>query len=186
MFRSVLAIALSLIPVSVSALPVQLETRDNTIIATVEQADENLSWVNYVVEDPHPPLDSQGVNVMAPYNDPPVGGFSYGVADNYPFYWDLDSCDRCPSRYLQSNRVGMFTDSPSEPNLQSGEAIVFVTHLVRIDSVDERSDRARWTVLNTFSWQLTVDGVEVIDDEISIDELTLDHQLMIRRDGGRW
>lgn len=122
---------------------------------------DRFSWVNYVEQDPYGIIDRQGQLLSTPYNDPPIGGYQYDAADELPFYWDVEECDGCRQRHhyqhpLISQKYQLvFEDIPSDPRLQPGEAIEFVTHLVGVKNHNSATKTAEWDVLNTFRWQLT-------------------------------
>ena len=122
---------------------------------------DRFSWVSYVEQDPYGITDRQGQLLSTPYNDPPIGGYQYDAADELPFYWDMEECDGCSPRYnynhplVSQQHQLVFEDTPSEPRLQPGEAIKFVTHLVGVKNYDPENKTAEWEVLNTFRWQLT-------------------------------
>ena len=122
---------------------------------------DRFSWVSYVEKDPHGITNQQGQLLSTPYNDPPMGGYQYDAADELPFYWDQEECDRCnPRHHYQHPLITqkyqlVFEDIPSDPRLQPGEAIEFITHLVGVKNYDAQNKKAEWDVLNTFRWQLT-------------------------------
>ena len=122
---------------------------------------DRFSWVSYVEKDPYGITNQQGQLLSTPYNDPPMGGYQYDAADELPFYWDMEECDRCSQRHhyqhplITQKYQLVFEDIPSDPRLQPGDAIEFVTHLVGVKNYDAQNKTAEWDVLNTFKWQLT-------------------------------
>lgn len=122
---------------------------------------DHFNWVSYVENDPHGIANQQGELLSTPYNDPPLGGYQYDSADRLPFYWDIEQCVRCSHRHNYQHPLVtkqyelVFEDVPSDPRLQPGEAIEFITHLVGVKSYDTQTNQAEWDILNTFKWQLT-------------------------------
>ena len=122
---------------------------------------KNFNWVNYVEKDPYGIADKQGNKLATPYNDPPLGGYQYDGADEFPFYWDIESCENCRSRHnYQHHRVInqfelVFEDMPSDYRLKNDESIDFITHLVGVKSYQLQQKKAQWQVLTTFRWKLT-------------------------------
>ncbi|MDJ0531174.1 MAG: hypothetical protein QNJ70_01550 [Xenococcaceae cyanobacterium MO_207.B15] len=156
---------------------------------------ERFAWVNYVEQDPHGIRDRNGKIVQTPYNDPPAGGYQYDAADNHPFYWDIERCDNCYSRHhyqhpkIKSKYQLVFEDHPSDPRLQSGESVNFVTHLVGVKSNSVESNQADWEILTTFSWKLTSPNIKKGRVSLvanNIDPLQLSPALLaqIEADGG--
>ena len=155
---------------------------------------QSFNWVNYVEQDPYGITDNKGNLLSLPYNDPPPGGYRYGGADSYPFYWDIEPCQNCHSRHyyqhpeiLQKHTL-TFEDHPSDYRLRSGEYVKFVTHLVGVtDSAN--SKQSSWEVLSTFEWQLTNDAmgksqVSLIASDRDITELSASLLSRIQEDGG--
>ena len=122
---------------------------------------KNFNWVSYVEKDPYGIADKQGNKLSTPYNDPPLGGYKYDGADEFPFYWDIESCENCRSRHnYQHHRVInqfelVFEDMPSDYRLKNDESIDFITHLVGVKSYRLKQKKAQWKVLTTFRWKLT-------------------------------
>ncbi|ELS01852.1 hypothetical protein Xen7305DRAFT_00015590 [Xenococcus sp. PCC 7305] len=122
---------------------------------------KNFNWVNYVEKDPHGIANNKGDKLVTPYNDPPFGGYQYDGADNFPFYWDIESCENCRSRHnYQHHQVKnqfelIFEDMPSDYRLKDQESIDFITHLVGVKSYNQAQKKAEWEVLTTFRWKLT-------------------------------
>ncbi len=122
---------------------------------------DSFNWVSYVEQDPHGITNQKGQLLTTPYNDPPIGGYQYDAADQLPFYWDVEECHGCSPRHNYQHSLVtqqyqlVFEDIPSDPRLQPGEAIKFVTHLVGVKNYDLQNKTAEWDVLNTFRWQLT-------------------------------
>ncbi len=122
---------------------------------------KNFNWVSYVEQDPYGITDNKGNQLSTPYNDPPVGGYQYDGADEFPFYWDIESCENCRSRHnYQHHKVVnqfelMFEDMPSDYRLKGEESINFITHLVGVKSYHRTEKKAQWEVLSTFRWKLS-------------------------------
>ena len=122
---------------------------------------ENFNWVSYVENDPYGIADNQGKKLSTPYNDPPLGGYQYDGADEFPFYWDIESCENCRYRHNYQHHKVMnqfeliFEDMPSDYRLQKDESIDFITHLVGVKSYHRTEKKAEWEVLTTFRWKLT-------------------------------
>lgn len=122
---------------------------------------ENFNWVSYVENDPYGITDNQGKKLSTPYNDPPLGGYQYDGADEFPFYWDIESCENCRYRHnYQHHQVVnqfelVFEDMPSDYRLKDEESINFITHLVGVKSYHRTEKKAEWEVLTTFRWKLT-------------------------------
>ncbi len=155
---------------------------------------ERFAWVNYVEQDPHGIRDRYGNIVPTPYNDPPPGGYQYQGADYHPFYWDMEKCDRCQSRHhyqhpkITSKFALVFEDHPSDPRLQSGESVNFVTHLVGVKS--QSSNKREWEILTTFSWKLTNNKrkqgrVSLMANNIKPSQLSSSLLAQIQADGGK-
>lgn len=143
---------------------------------------DHFNWVSYVENDPHGIANQQGELLATPYNDPPLGGYQYDFADKLPFYWDLEQCVRCSDRHNYQHPLVtkqyelVFEDMPSDPRLQPGEAIEFITHLVGVKSYDTQTNQAEWDILNTFKWQLANPipyhgQVSLIEDNIDITKI---------------
>ena len=121
---------------------------------------QNFNWVNYVEKDPHGIADNKGQKLATPYNDPPSGGYQYDGADEFPFYWDIESCKNCRPRHnYQHHQVAnqfelFFEDMPSDYRLRDQESIVFTTHLVGVTNYHKTQKKAEWEILTTFRWQL--------------------------------
>jgi hypothetical protein len=153
---------------------------------------ESFNWVSYVEQDPYGIADHRGQLLSLPYNDPPLGGYQYGLADNHPFYWDIEKCQNCHSRYyhkhprVQQKFVLTFEDSPSDYRLKPGETINFVTHLV---GIKQTGNSPQWDVLSTFTWQLTNNAtghgqVSLTAVSLDISELSPSVVSLIKKDGG--
>ena len=97
-------------------------------------------WINTVIQDPHGVEDREGVLQQVPYLDPPNGGFSYGIADYSPYYYDNDDCINCDPEYKVSyfwdNNIFTFKDYPADPRLTGLDQIIFNTCLV--DTKDDK------------------------------------------------
>lgn len=156
---------------------------------------QSFNWVSYVEKDPYGMTDYQGNILYLPYNDPPLGGYQYEAADNYPFYWDIEQCENCRSRYnyqhpkVQQKYTLYFEDSPSDYRLKEGETVVFVTHLVGIKKHNIEQNQSSWEVLNTFKWQLTNDAagrgkISLIAVNLPTSELSPSVLALIENDGG--
>ena len=157
---------------------------------------ERFAWVNYVEQDPYGIRDRHGKIVPTPYNDPPPGGYQYQGADYHPFYWDMDKCDKCQSRHhyqhpkITSKFSFVFEDHPSDPRLQSGESVNFVTHLVGVKSKSSDSHRTEWEILTTFSWKLSNNHkkqgrVSLMKNNINPSQLSSSLLAQIQADGGK-
>ncbi len=168
-------------------------------VATLDKLAKSLGyktfdWVNYVVNDPHGIKDHQGQSLSTPYNDPPAGGYEYGAADKYPFYWDIETCENCLPRHSakhprnRQNSSLTFEDNPSDYRLQKGESVTFITHLVgRKVEKSSQGHHYKWDILSTFSWELTntstgVGKVALLSS--SSQALTPSMLTQIRQDGG--
>ena len=122
---------------------------------------KNFNWVSYVENDPYGIEDNKGNKLSTPYNDPPSGGYQYDGADEFPFYWDIESCKNCRSRHNYQHHLVInqfeltFEDMPSDYRLKGQESIDFITHLVGVKSYQRTEKKAEWEVLTTFRWQLT-------------------------------
>ncbi len=122
---------------------------------------KNFNWVSYVEQDPYGIADNNGNQLSTPYNDPPSGGYQYDGADEFPFYWDIESCENCRSRHnYQHHKVLnqfelIFEDMPSDYRLKDEESIDFITHLVGVKRYNKTEKKAQWEVLTTFRWKLT-------------------------------
>lgn len=158
---------------------------------------KSFDWVNYVVEDPHGIKDHQGESLSTPYNDPPAGGYEYGAADNYPFYWDIEPCQNCHSRHNAKHprnhqRFSLtFEDNPSDYRLKNGESVIFVTHLVGRKTRKSPQDNFQWDILSTFSWELTntsagVGKVTLLSTSPQILKPSPSMLTQIKRDGGNF
>lgn len=148
---------------------------------------DHFNWVSYVEVDPHGVSDRDGNIMVAPYNDPPMGGYQYDSADRLPFYWDVVNCDRCQQRNHIQNRRNLqkfqlaFTDAPTDSRLQPGESIEFVTSLVGVKSIDSNQQDAKWDVLHTFRWKTAktaADDFEVSLVDNDVDTTQLPYSLM--------
>jgi hypothetical protein len=155
---------------------------------------DHFNWVSYVSQDPYGIADKNGKPLATPYNDPPQGGYYYDSADHLPFYWDVDKCDRCSSRYYYKNpKITndfelVFKDIPSDYRLKPGESIEFVTHLVGVESLDFQAGNARWQPLYTFKWKLTNSPlgegiVSLIKENVNLSDLPLSLQNQMLIDG---
>lgn len=86
--------------------------------------------------------------MSVPYNDPPVGGYEYDLADQLPFYWDVENCNDFKKRHHIQNRKNLqqfeltFQDAPTDNRLQPGESIEFITSLVGVKSIDQNYRQA--------------------------------------------
>ncbi|MGV2827612.1 hypothetical protein [Myxosarcina sp. GI1(2024)] len=156
---------------------------------------DHFNWVSYVEHDPYGMANKAGSLLSTPYNDPPPGGYQYETADELPFYWDLEECDRCQQHYhYRHPRITrkfelIFEDFPSDHRLQPGEAVKFVTHLVGVKNYDLRSQQAKWNVITTFRWKLTnsVRGkgkVSLIEKDVALTELSPSLLTAMQTEGG--
>ena len=156
---------------------------------------QSFNWVSYVEKDPYGMADRQGNLLSVPYNDPPLGGYQYDAADNYPFYWDIEQCENCHSRHnyqhpqVKQKYALNFEDSPSDYRLKEDETVEFTTHLV--GTIDTNSDRKQtsWDVLTTFKWQLTNDAagrgqISLIAVDLKTSELSPSLLALMQNDGG--
>ena len=144
---------------------------------------DHFNWVSYVETDPHGIVDSSGVPLSTPYNDPPQGGYRYDSADRFPFYWDVVDCDRCKQRHHVKNYNNsqpfdlVFEDAPADYRLQPGEAIEFITNLVGVKKLDKEQNQTEWEVIHTFRWKLTYptshqSQVSIIDDNVLLNKIS--------------
>lgn len=156
---------------------------------------KNFNWVNYVEHDPYGIADKQGNQLSTPYNDPPLGGYQYDGADEFPFYWDIESCENCRSRHnYQHHQVInqfelVFEDMPSDYRLKDDESIDFITHLVGVKSYELNQKQAQWEILTTFRWKLTnsPDGrgqVSLVSFDINPQTLPPSLLSQVQLDGG--
>ena len=156
---------------------------------------QSFNWVSYVEQDPYGMIDYRGNLLSLPYNDPPLGGYEYGAADNYPFYWDIEQCENCHSRYnyrhpkVKQKYALYFEDSPADYRLKEGETVEFITHLVGVVDRNSEYNRSSWEVLTTFKWQLTNDAegrgqVSLIAVNLLTSELSPSVLASIQKDGG--
>lgn len=156
---------------------------------------QSFNWVSYVEKDPYGMTDYRGELLSLPYNDPPLGGYQYDAADNYPFYWDIEQCENCHSRHnyrhpkVQQKYALYFEDSPSDYRLKEGETVEFVTHLVGVKDRNLKQNLSSWDVLSTFKWQLTNDAagrgqISLIAVDIPTSELSLSVLALMQNDGG--
>lgn len=156
---------------------------------------QNFNWVNYVEKDPHGIADKKGNILSTPYNDPPSGGYHYDGADEFPFYWDIESCENCRSRHhYQHHQVLnqfelIFEDMPSDYRLRENESINFVTHLVGVRNYHKTKKKAEWEVLSTFRWKLKNSEygrgqVSLIDLDINSQNLPPSLLSQMQIDGG--
>ena len=156
---------------------------------------QTFNWVNYVEKDPYGMTDYRGNLLSLPYNDPPLGGYQYDAADNYPFYWDIQHCENCHSRYnyrhskVKQKYALYFEDSPADYRLKEGETVEFITHLVGVIDRNSKYNRSSWHVLSTFKWQLTNDAagrgrVSLIAVNLPTSELSPSILASIQNDGG--
>ena len=156
---------------------------------------QSFNWVNYVEKDPHGMTNHQNELLSLPYNDPPLGGYQYDAADNYPFYWDIEQCENCHSRHnYQHPKVKQkfalnFEDSPSDYRLKEGETVEFITHLVGVKNNNLEQNQFSWDVLSSFKWQLTNDAagrgqITLIAVNLKTSELSPSILTQIQNDGG--
>ena len=158
---------------------------------------KSFNWVSYVEQDPYGIADYQGKALSLPYNDPPLGGYQYDKADDHPFYWDIEQCHNCHSRYyyhhpqVKQKFALTFEDSPSDHRLKPGETIEFVTHLVGVrPNLGDRNSPHQWDVLSTFTWQLTNNAaghgqVALTAVDLNVSQLSPSVLNLIQKDGGR-
>lgn len=144
---------------------------------------DHFNWVNYVETDPHGISDRQDQLLTTPYNDPPQGGYHYDPADEFPFYWDVVSCELCNQRHHFENEHILkqfslvFEDAPADYRLQPGEAVEFITSLVGVKAINPGQQQAEWEVLHTFRWKLTnpnpyYSQVSLVDTSVDLSELS--------------
>ena len=144
---------------------------------------DHFNWVNYVEKDPYGIADTNGKQLTTPYNDPPKNGYQYDRADGFPFYWDIEQCDRCKQRHHFQNYNNhkqyelIFEDAPADYRLQPGEAVEFITHLVGVKEIDSVHQRAKWDILHTFRWKLTnprpnYSQVSLVEANVDLDRLS--------------
>ncbi|MEL6495175.1 MAG: hypothetical protein AAFQ41_08620 [Cyanobacteria bacterium J06623_7] len=156
---------------------------------------DHFNWTNYVTQDPHGITDRLGQKLNTPYNDPPQGGYLYDPADEMPFYWDLELCQRCKSRHHRQNPNNLrqfelvFEDYPADYRLQPGEKIEFITSLVGVREYDSQAKTAKWEVLYTFRWQLTnlhynISRVSLVETDIPLEQLSPMLLSTMQLDGG--
>ena len=144
---------------------------------------DHFNWVSYVEADPYGIEDVNGNMMSVPYNDPPVGGYEYDLADRLPFYWDVENCTDCKKRHHIKHRKNLhqfeltFKDAPTDSRLQPGESIEFMTSLVGVKSIDQEHHKAEWDVLHTFRWKTTKTAtndfqISLIDSDVDAAELS--------------
>ena len=144
---------------------------------------EHFNWVNYVEKDPYGISDRSGARMFVPYNDPPVGGYQYDRADNFPFYWDVVNCDRCNKRHHFQNHNNLqqfnlvFEDAPADYRLQPGEAVEFLTSLVGVKSINIHKNESKWEILHAFRWKLTnprpdYSQVSLVNTNVDLEQLS--------------
>ena len=144
---------------------------------------DHFNWVSYVEKDPYGILDRSGKRMVAPYNDPPIGGYQYDQADTFPFYWDVVNCDHCNERHHFQNYNNLqqfslvFEDAPADYRLQPGEAVEFLTSLVGVKNINTPKNEAEWEILHTFRWKLTnprpnYSQVSLLDTNVNLDLLS--------------
>ncbi|MEM8830043.1 MAG: hypothetical protein AAGE96_11900 [Cyanobacteria bacterium P01_G01_bin.19] len=144
---------------------------------------DHFNWVSYVEQDPHGIVDRQGNAMLTPYNDPPVGGYQYDRADQFPFYWDVVSCDSCNQRHHindhnNSQRYSLtFEDAPADYRLQPEESIEFLTSLVGVKKLDLENNNVEWDAIHTFRWKLTnprpnYSHVSLIEKDVDFNQLS--------------
>ena len=155
---------------------------------------DHFNWVNYVERDPYGIIDRAGNRMLTPYNDPPVGGYRYDRADNFPFYWDIVNCDRCNRRHHYQNYNNLqqfklvFEDAPADYRLQPGEAVEFLTSLVGVTKINRQQNQAEWEILHTFRWKLTnphpnYSRVSLVDTNVDLSQLSPSLVSMMLADG---
>ena len=124
----------------------------------------SFNWYQTVNADPYPPTKN-GVALVPPYMDPPLGGYDYQQPagdDNLPFYWNAAELG------IYNNGASLrFSDTPAEPRLTAAQFIDFTTTLVGV--LPDNS----WDTLYAFSWKTnfngTVGGVSVRSNTDPID-----------------
>lgn len=124
----------------------------------------SFNWYQTVNADPYPPTKN-GVALVPPYMDPPLGGYDYQQPagdDDLPFYWNAAELA------VYDNGVSLlFSDTPAEPKLTVDQSIDFTTFLVGV--LPDNS----WDTLYAFSWKTnfngTVGGVGVRSNTNPID-----------------
>ena len=114
---------------------------------------DHLNWFQKVTLDTHPPKDADGNDIVPPYIDPPINGYSDQWADDIPWYFDEFERPAGEARdwnidfLLESNVDGSilkYFDFPSDSVV--GTTLDFVTFLVS-DYGNES-----YSVLGGFSW----------------------------------
>ena len=129
----------------------------------------HFNWFQKVTYDPAVMFDRDLRRLVAPYTDPPAGGYLGQVAhDNLPFYWDEPCC--YPGSWLPNKMDAttlFFGDEPMEPSLRPGwpfDYVDFATGLVGVYA------DGTFDLLNTFAWSSTfngsVGGVAVRSNEV--------------------
>ena len=117
----------------------------------------HFNWFQKVTYDPAVMFDRDLRRLVAPYTDPPAGGYLGQVAhDNLPFYWDEPCC--YPGSWLPNKMDAttlFFGDEPMEPSLRPGwpfDYVDFATGLVGVYA------DGTFDLLNTFAWSSTFNG----------------------------
>ena len=134
---------------------------------------EKYRWVNLVLVDPYSIHNCEGQLQVPPYVDPPFCGMSKTYkrqrADMDIYYYDnsdfkLGSKDHNISyKRFHNNEFTQFRDFPTDPRLQPGEYVEFLTCMVDTE-IQEGND-----ALGCVTWRLNHDesisllGVEYSD-----------------------
>jgi hypothetical protein len=109
-----------------------------TLAAAAAACDETqFNWYQIVTADNGKAKNAAGMFLMAPYVDPPPGGYSDQWADNLPWYYDMtnppaDAMNVDPDLSLSANTTAdtlSFSDNP----MSSGN-ITFTTWLVSLNA----------------------------------------------------
>jgi len=101
---------------------------------------DHFNWVSAVMHLPSSVvdiLDWQGNRPIAPFIDPPLGGYLYRLSDFLPFYWN-EQPGYEPDYFLTANVSGdnrqlQFADRPWTPIPLQSDYIQFVTVLVGVN-----------------------------------------------------
>jgi len=134
---------------------------------------DHFNWISVINRDNHPLTDSAGNRLVAPYLDPPFGGYgapSPQQADNLPYYWDEPAMFLSSRFYIFSTDAGgrqdssvtaAFRDIPMEPLLAPGEYLSFFTTLVGVKTTvgaDPTVTPPNYRPLVSFAWYSTYNG----------------------------
>jgi hypothetical protein len=145
------------VTVTVNGSTISASFRPNFGLTLAEAASvggiDHFNWYQVIYQDSYPPAGVTGV----PYVDPPSGGGPAfgGFADNLPWYWDEQGAT-ATGYHLVDNILGvdtlLYTDTPAEPKLTTGQSLKFSTALAAIFS------DGSWDPLSIFSWETTFNG----------------------------